>query len=98
MVNYYKNYLLDLNHKVLIQKSGYFARSAAPNSKDKKLIEKTAKIAVKSALNNVSGVVGIDEEKDNELCCIGFNRIKGGKPFNINTNWFLEILEDIGQK
>ena len=94
-----KNLKNNLNaDKVLIQKSGYFARSAAPNLEDKKLIEKTAKIAVKSALNNVSGVVGIDEEKDQELCCIEFNRIKGGKPFDISTNWFLETLKDIGQK
>ena len=52
----------------------------------------------KDELAELAAVVGIDEEKDNELCCIGFNRIKGGKPFNINTNWFLEILKDIGQK
>ena len=84
--------------KVLVQKSGYFARSAAPNSEDKRLIEKTAKIAVKSALDKISGVVGIDEERKDELSCIEFNRIKGGKPFNINTAWFLEILKDIDQK
>jgi len=84
--------------KVLVQKSGYFSRSAAPNLEDKKLIEKTAKIAVKSALNKISGVVGIDEEKQDKLSCIDFNRIKGGKPFDINTDWFLETLKDIGQK
>ena len=63
-----------------------------------KWIKKTAKIAVKSALDNISGVVGIDEENNNQLSCIKFDRIKGGKPFDINTNWFLEILEGIGQK
>ena len=62
------------------------------------MIEKTAKIAVKSALNKISGVVGIDEEKQDKLSCIDFNRIKGGKPFDINTDWFLETLKDIGQK
>ena len=84
--------------KVLVQKSGYFSRSAAPNLEDRELIKKTAKIAIKSALNNKSGVIGMDEDNDSKLSCIDFNRIRGGKPFNINTQWFTEMLKDIGQK
>ena len=84
--------------KVLIQKSGYFARSAAPNQKDIELIKKTAKLAVESALKANSGVIAMDEDNKNIMSCIDFNRIKGGKPFNVNTDWFIEILNEIDQK
>ena len=84
--------------KVLVQKSGYFSRSAAPNKKDIELIKKTAKLAVESALKANSGVIAMDEDNKNLMSCIDFNRIKGGKSFNINTNWFIEILNEIGQK
>ena len=83
--------------KVLVQKSGYFARSSAPNSKDIDLIKKSTKLAVKFALKGKSGVVGIDD-KNNEMSIINFNRIKGGKPFNCNNEWFVKILNNIGQK
>jgi pyrophosphate--fructose-6-phosphate 1-phosphotransferase len=84
--------------KVLVQKSGYFSRSSAPNKKDIELIKKTAKLAVDSALKANSGVIAMDEDNNNLLSCIDFNRIKGGKPFNTNTDWFIEILNEIGQK
>ena len=84
--------------KVLIQKSGYFSRSSAPNKKDIELIKKTAKLAVDSALKANSGVIAMDEDNNNLLSCIDFNRIKGGKPFNTNADWFIEILNEIGQK
>ena len=94
-----KNFKDKLNaDKVLVQKSGYFSRSAAPNKKDIELIKKTVKLAVKSALNSNSGVVAMDEDNKNLISCIDFNRIKGGKPFNINTDWFIKILNEIGQK
>ena len=41
--------------KVLVQKSGYFARSAAANAKDRRLIEDCADKAVESALKSESG-------------------------------------------
>ena len=84
--------------KVLVQKSGYFSRSSAPNKKDIELIKKTAKLAVDSALKANSGVIAMDEDNNNLLSCIDFNRIKGGKPFNTNADWFIEILNEIGQK
>ena len=84
--------------KVLVQKSGYFARSSAPNKKDIELIKKTAKLAVDSALTANSGVVAMDEDNNNLLSCIDFNRIKGGKSFDVNADWFIEILNEIGQK
>ena len=83
--------------KVLVQKSGYFARSAKPNEKDLNLIFQTADLAVEYALKGISGVVGQDENHNNEMGCINFGRIKGGKPFNSNASWFQSILKEIGQ-
>ena len=83
--------------KTLIQKSGYFARSSAPCQQDLDLIFKSADFAVKSALNEVSGVVGMDEDFNNEIRCIEFHRIKGGKSFDCKVDWFQNLLTDIGQ-
>lgn len=83
--------------KVLVLKSGYFSRSAAPCPSDLQLIIKTADQAVLFGLNGQSGVIGMDEDHDNEMRCIEYGRVKGGKPFNINSKWFMELLEDIGQ-
>lgn len=84
--------------KVLVQKSGYFARSAPANETDLALIRDCVEVAVDSALAGVSGLVGHDEERDGELRAIEFDRIKGGKPFNVKTNsWFEELLKEIGQ-
>jgi pyrophosphate--fructose-6-phosphate 1-phosphotransferase len=84
--------------KVLVQKSGYFARSAKPNKKDLGLIFQTADFAVKCAINGNSGVVGLDENNNNQLTCIEFERIKGGKPFNPQVEWFQSMINEIGQK
>ena len=83
--------------KVLVQKSGYFSRSAKPNKKDLELIFQTADLAVKCALDGKSGVVGLDEDHENQLRCIEFDCIKGGKPFDPNKDWFKSILTEIGQ-
>ncbi len=83
--------------KVLVQKSGYFARSAAPNKKDLDLIKRSAELAVACGLKSVSGVVGLDEAKNGELSLIDFNRIKGGKPFDVSLLWYQSMLRDIGQ-
>jgi diphosphate-dependent phosphofructokinase len=83
--------------KVLVQKSGYFARSARANKDDLALIKLMAGEAVKSALNGVSGVIGHDEGQKGKLRAIEFPRIKGGKPFDVKTKWFLTMLKDIGQ-
>ncbi len=84
--------------KVLVQKSGYFARSSAPVFKDLELIFQSADHAVKFALNGSSGVVGLDDDYDNEMRCIEFERIRGGKPFDTKQKWFIDMLSDIGQK
>jgi len=81
--------------KILIQKSGYFARSAKANKADLDLIFELADHAVKSAVQGISGVVGWDEQDNNQLSCINFNRIKGGKPFNTSLDWYIEMMKDI---
>ena len=82
--------------KTLVQKSGYFARSAAPNKKDLELIRLSCELAVKSAKNGKSGVVGLDDDNKN-MSLIDFKRIKGGKPFDVNQEWFKALLAEIGQ-
>jgi pyrophosphate--fructose-6-phosphate 1-phosphotransferase len=84
--------------KVLVQKSGYFARSAAPNARDLDLIKKSAFLAAQSALEGKSGVAGLDEDHQNELRLIEFERIRGGKPFNTQQDWFQSLLKEIGQE
>ncbi len=83
--------------KVLVQKSGYFARSAAPNEDDLELIKASARHAAESALRGESGVAGLDEDNNDEMSTIAFPRIKGGKPFDIDESWFTKLLEEIGQ-
>jgi pyrophosphate--fructose-6-phosphate 1-phosphotransferase len=81
----------------MVQKSGYYSRAAAPNARDKALIQACAKKAVECALAGIGGVVGEDEDKHNELRACEFPRIKGGKPFNIDEKWFTDLLSAIGQ-
>ena len=83
--------------KTLVQKSGYFGRSAAANTEDRALIRLMANFAADSALKGVSGVVGHDEERGGELRAIEFPRIRGGKHFDVSTGWFREMLREIGQ-
>ena len=81
----------------MVQKSGYFSRSAPANQRDLDLIRSMTDLAVDCALNGEPGVIGHDEEKGDELRAIEFSRIKGGKPFDINQPWFTDLLAGIGQ-
>ena len=83
--------------KVLVQKSGYFSRSAAANAADLELIRSMTDLAVDCALRGESGVIGHDEERGDELRAIEFGRIRGGKPFDITSPWYAELLAGIGQ-
>ena len=83
--------------KTQVFKSGYFARSAAPNGKDLKLISKCAHKAVQCALEGVSGVVGPDEKARAEIRACEFSRVRGGKPFNVRKGSFRKMLSQIGQ-
>ncbi|MDO9107176.1 MAG: pyrophosphate--fructose-6-phosphate 1-phosphotransferase [Methylovulum sp.] len=83
--------------KTLVQKSGYFARASAANSEDIRLIKSCADLAVECAMRRESGVIGHDEDKNGVLRAIEFPRIKGGKPFDLDTPWFNQTLAEIGQ-
>ncbi len=83
--------------KVLVQKSGYFARAAASNAEDLDLIKSCVDLAVECAMRKDSGVIGHDEDQNNVLRAIEFERIKGGKPFNTKFEWFQQMLKEIGQ-
>jgi pyrophosphate--fructose-6-phosphate 1-phosphotransferase len=83
--------------KVLVQKSGYFARSAAANGADLALIRDFVLYAVDAALRGESGVVGQDDERDGELRAIEFERIAGGRKFDVSVPWFTDLLKDLGQ-
>ena len=83
--------------KVLVQKSGYFSRSAAANAADLALIRQCTNYAVDAALRGESGVVGQDEERGDELRAIEFERIAGGKAFDASVPWFTDLLREIGQ-
>lgn len=82
----------------MVQKSGYYARSAPANYEDLRLIQSMVDLAVESALNKVSGVTGHDEDQGGKLRTIEFPRIKGGKAFDLKTPWFHEIMDYMGQK
>jgi pyrophosphate--fructose-6-phosphate 1-phosphotransferase len=83
--------------KTLIQKSGYYARASAANAEDIGLIKSCADLAVECALRGEAGVIGHDDDQNFVLRAIEFPRIKGGKPFDIDTAWFTECLAEIGQ-
>ena len=82
----------------MVQKSGYYARSAPANRDDLRLIQSMTDLAVESALNKVSGVTGHDEAQGGKLRTIEFPRIKGGKHFDTSAKWFGEVMDAIGQK
>lgn len=83
--------------KTLIQKSGYYSRAARANKADIELIAKCADKAVDCAIQHDGGVIGQDEDQNDELRAIEFERIKGGKPFDIGSTWFNKLLAAIGQ-
>ncbi|WP_026876978.1 pyrophosphate--fructose-6-phosphate 1-phosphotransferase [Jiangella gansuensis] len=83
--------------KVMVQKSGYYSRSAAANTDDLRLIKSCTDLAVECALRHEGGLIGHDEEQGGRLRAIEFDRIKGGKAFDPATPWFADLLGAIGQ-
>lgn len=83
--------------KVMVQKSGYFSRSAASNEADLELIGQMADMAVECALRGESGVIGQDEEDNDVMKAIDFTRIAGAKPFDVHQDWFAQMLSEIGE-
>lgn len=83
--------------KTMVQKSGYFSRSAAANAEDLRLIKSMTDLAVECALRREPGVIGHDEGNEGRLRAIEFPRIAGGKAFDVDQPWFTELLAAIGQ-
>lgn len=83
--------------KTLVQKSGYYSRAAAPIERDIALIKRCAAKAVKCALARQGGVIGEDENKGGVLRACEFERIKGGKPYDVKSKEFTSLLKAIGQ-
>ena len=83
--------------KTMVQKSGYFSRSAAANPADLALIKSMTDLAVDCALRGEPGVIGEDEDNGDVLSAIAFDRIAGGKAFDLDTDWYTDLLADIGQ-
>ena len=83
--------------KVMVQKSGYFSRSAKANPEDLRLIKSMTDYAVECALRGEGGVIGHDEENGGRLRAIEFPRIAGHKPFDVTTPWYTSLIADIGQ-
>jgi diphosphate-dependent phosphofructokinase len=83
--------------KVMVQKSGYFSRSSRANAEDLRLIKSMVDLGVECALKGESGVIGHDEEDGDRLKAVPFPRIAGGKAFDIDQEWFRELMAGIGQ-
>ena len=83
--------------KTMVQKSGYFSRSAPANEADRTLIRQMVEVAVEAAQSGIAGVVGQDEEREDELRTIEFERIAGGKAFDTSVDWFQTVLKRSGQ-
>ncbi|MDR3359123.1 MAG: pyrophosphate--fructose-6-phosphate 1-phosphotransferase, partial [Bifidobacteriaceae bacterium] len=83
--------------KTMVQKSGYFSRSARANERDLLLIRSMVDLAVDCAIDGRPGVIGHDEDNGDVLSPISFDRIKGGKVFDVTKPWFQDLLDGIGQ-
>ncbi len=83
--------------KTMVQKSGYFSRSAAAGPQDLELIASMADLAVECALAGRPGVIGHDIERGDELRAIELDRIAGHKPFDTTEEWFERLLQATGQ-
>src|SRR5699024_12348812 len=84
--------------KVMVQKSGYFSRSAAANPEDIRLIKSMTDYAVQVALEGDSGLIGHDEERGDVLRAVEFERVAGHQAFDVSQPWFHEVMERTGQQ
>jgi hypothetical protein len=79
--------------KTLVQKAGYFARAAAANADDLRLIKSCTDLAVECALRNAKAASSARTKiAGGVLRAIEFPRIKGGKPFDLGVGWFTDLV------
>lgn len=84
--------------KKMVQKSGYFSRSAPAGERDLELIAAMVDRAVDAALAGTPGVVGEDDDApQGELSVIAFDRIAGHKRFDTSAEWFADVQRWTGQ-
>ena len=83
--------------KTMVQKSGYFCPVRAGQRARPRADRTVTTLAVDCALRGEPGVIGHDEERGDELRAIEFERIKGGKPFDLDQDWYTTMLAGIGQ-
>jgi hypothetical protein len=88
---------VDVLHTIGSDDTNTAAADLAANLEDLRLIKSCADLAVECALRREAGVIGHDEEQGGVLRAIEFPRVNGGKPFNIDTPWFEQLLNEIGQ-
>jgi pyrophosphate--fructose-6-phosphate 1-phosphotransferase len=81
--------------KSLVVKSGYFARSAPANDEDRVLVDQCATMAIRGAIAGRVGVVGHDQDNDDELAVIEFSRVAGGKSLDVSAGWVQELLAEV---
>jgi len=83
--------------KVMIQNSSYYARTAAANQDDCRLIRSSVELALKTAVEGGSGMIGLDEQNRGLLGNIELTRVGSGKRMNTNEKFFTCLMEDIIQ-
>jgi pyrophosphate--fructose-6-phosphate 1-phosphotransferase len=86
--------LLDAE-RTLVVKSGYFARSGPADAEDRVLINRCCTVALRSALDGISGIVGGDAEADDALGVIDFDRIHGGRQLDPTEGWVQDLLAGV---
>ena len=60
------------------------------------MIQKCANVAVEGETSGTSGVAGQDDATG-KFRVIEFDRIKGEKPFNVENQWYKDMMVEIGK-
>ena len=84
--------------KLLVQKSGYFARSARANAFDLNLIQSHSDYAVECAFKGKSGLIGHDTRRSGQLRCVEFEAVSGNRPLDVNAPAVRDFLGSINGK
>src|SRR5699024_2600231 len=84
--------------KVMVQKSGYFSRSAKANPEDIRLIPSMTDYAVQVALAGGPGLIGHGDARGAGLRAAEPDPVAGRKACDTSQPWFAEVMERTGQK